>query len=79
MERAAALLLATDWTVAAIGVAVGARSMRTGRRTRPPHVICASLAAWRWPMDGRGTARFEKTQGCPLPSVGCRRPTEERP
>lgn len=27
LERAAALLLATDWTVAAVGVAVGARSI----------------------------------------------------
>ncbi|MFJ9036831.1 helix-turn-helix domain-containing protein [Streptomyces sp. NPDC102406] len=93
LERAAALLRVTDWTVAAIGVAVGARSIgsfttsfRRMYRMTPqaylaapplPHGMCASRAVWRWPTAGRGTARFEKTPDRSLHGVGCTPSTQE--
>ena len=76
LERAAALLRMTDWTVATVCFAVGWGSVgsfttsfrrmfgetpQTYRNNFPPSVMCGFPAVSRWPTGGQETARFEKT------------------
>src|SRR5215470_11012280 len=79
LERAAALLRVTDWSVADVCFAVGAGSVGsftrasagssagrprpTAGRGRRRHVSSGFPAAWPWPTPGRRTACFEKTRG----------------
>ena len=79
LERAAALLRVTDWSVAEVCFAVGAGSVGSftasfgrifgrsptayRRSARRRRASSGFPVAWPWPMPGRRTARFEKTRG----------------